>query len=534
MTSAIAPKPLRELLQSDEPHALLDVREQGEYNAAHIAGACWLPRRLIETGARALVPFSGTRTVVCDDDGARAELAAATLERMGYADVAMLDGGLNRWTTDGLSTEWGLNVPSKEFGERLFEQDGVPEVTPDQLHAWLTGGEELVLLDARTPEEHAASTIPTSRSLPGGELALRAAGLSLGGRTRVVVHCAGRTRSIVGARTLQRMGVPNVYALRNGTMGWSMAGYELETGSTRTAMPHPAENEDAARRARALADEDGVRSLSPGGLAELMATSGTQNVYLIDPRTREEYAAGHVPGFRWFPGGQAVQRADEVMAVRHGHVVFACDGIIRAAVTASWFAQMGFSNVSMLDGGTTAWAAAGRALETGFASPAPDGLAQAQAELSAVSPVELRDALASSQPPTVLFVGTSRDFSAAHTPGARWLARGWLEIRVAGLVESRSTPVVTTCSEGVQSSLAAATLRELGYERVSVLDGGLAAWRAAGLPTEGGLAGVASPPQDVVPTGTARTPAEMMHYLRWEEALGDKYKAGHRPGTTDT
>ena len=527
MTTTIAPKALHELLESSEPHALLDVREQGEYNAAHIAGACWLPRRLIETGARALVPFGGTRTVVCDDDGARAELAAATLERMGYVDVAVLDGGLNRWTTDGLPTDWGLNVPSKEFGERLFEQDGVPEVTPDELHAWLADGEELVLLDARTPEEHFSSTIPTSRSLPGGELALRAAGLSPGGRTRVVVHCAGRTRSIVGARTLQRMGVPNVYALRNGTMGWSMAGYELETGSTRTALPDAApKNEDAARQARALADEDGVRSLSPGELAELMATSGTQNVYLIDPRTREEYAAGHVPGFRWFPGGQAVQRADEVMAVRHGHVVFACDGIIRAAVTASWFAQMGFSNVSMLDGGTTAWAAAGHALETAFPSLTPFGLDDAHANVPAVSPVDLRDALASPQPPTVLFVGTSRDFSEAHTPGASWLARGWLEIRVAELVGSRSTAVMTTCSDGVQSSLAAATLRELGYERVSVLDAGLDAWREAGLPTEGGLAGVASPPQDVVPTGTGRTTAEMMHYLRWEEALGDKYKAG--------
>ena len=210
MTTTIAPKALRELLESSEPHALLDVREQGEYNAAHIAGACWLPRRLIETGARALVPFSGTRMVVCDDDGARAELAAATLERMGYADVDVLDGGLNRWTTDGLPTEWGLNVPSKEFGERLFEQDGVPEVSPDELHAWLTDGVDLVLLDARTPEEHVSSTVPTSRSLPGGDLALRAAGLSLGGRTRIVVHCAGRTRSIVGARTLQFAAVGSV------------------------------------------------------------------------------------------------------------------------------------------------------------------------------------------------------------------------------------------------------------------------------------------------------------------------------------
>ena len=73
-------------------------------------------------------------------------------------------------------------------------------------------------------------------------------------------------------------------------------------------------------------------------------------MYLIDPRTEAEYAAGHIPGFRWFPGGQAVQRSDEVMAVRQGHVVFACDRTVRASMTASWFRQMGFPNVYVVRG----------------------------------------------------------------------------------------------------------------------------------------------------------------------------------------
>ena len=76
----------------------MDVREQGESNAAHIPGASWLPRRRIEFDARKLVLFAGTRAVVCDD-GRRAGLAAATLERMGYGDVAVLEGGLDRWTS---------------------------------------------------------------------------------------------------------------------------------------------------------------------------------------------------------------------------------------------------------------------------------------------------------------------------------------------------------------------------------------------------------------------------------------------------
>ena len=173
MPSSIDSDTLRDLLVSNRPYALLDVREQGEFNAAHIPGASWLPRRRIELDARSLVPFAGTFVVVCDDDGRRAGLAAATLERMGYREVAVLQGGMNRWITGGMKTEWGVNVVSKEFGERVFETTDFPEVGPDELHQWLDEGQPVVLLDARTPEEHSFATIPGSRSLPGGELALR-------------------------------------------------------------------------------------------------------------------------------------------------------------------------------------------------------------------------------------------------------------------------------------------------------------------------------------------------------------------------
>ena len=522
MATSVTPQALSELLASEAPHALLDVREQGEYNAAHIPGARWLPRRLIELDARKLVPFAGTRPVVCDDDGRRAGLAAATLERMGYGDTAVLEGGLNRWTTDGLATEWGLNVPSKAFGESVLAQGSLTEVSPDELHAWLAGGEEVLLLDARTPEEHAAATIPGSRSLPGGELALRFRDLPSAPSTRVVVHCAGRTRSIIGARTLQRMGVGGVHALRNGTMGWTMAGYALEKGPTRTGLPSstPHTTAEAATRAQAMAEEDGVRFLSVGGLRALMATSDTQNVYLIDPRTREEYAGGHIPGFRWFPGGQAVQRADEVMAVRQGHVVFSCDGTVRAGVTGSWFRQMGFPHVYAVHGGTPGWSAAGHDIERGMPDEPPFGFEEAMAAVAFVSPTQLLQQLGADAGPAVIFVGTSREFTEGHVPGARWHPRGWLEYEVPDALRSKASAATLTCADGVQSTLAGATMRGLGYERVTVLRGGMGAWREAGLATESGLVGVATPPQDVVATGTERTPAEMMHYLRWEEELG--------------
>jgi 3-mercaptopyruvate sulfurtransferase SseA len=65
-------------------------------------------------------------------------------------------------------------------------------------------------------------------------------------------------------------------------------------------------------------------------------------------------------------------------------------------------------------------------------------------------------------------------------------------------------------------------LAELGYGNVAVLEGGMAAWRQAELPVEQGLSGVMKPPDDVVPSGPDRSYAEMVNYLRWEEALARK------------
>jgi len=80
-----------------------------------------------------------------------------------------------------------------------------------------------------------------------------------------------------------------------------------------------------------------------------------------------------------------------------------------------------------------------------------------------------------------------------------------------------------TCLDGRNATLAGATLQGLGYQSVAVLEGGMAAWQAAGLPVEKGLAGVMAPPNDVVLSGPDRNFADMMNYLRWEEALGYKY-----------
>src|SRR4029450_2724422 len=200
-----------------------------------------------------------------DDEGQRAARAARTLERLGYRQVSVLDGGINRWVTEGLPTEWGMNVPSKDFGEKVEGVHHVPEAEAKGLAARIQSGEKFIILDSRTPEEFRRFCIPGGRSVPGGELALRITDIAkdIDKDTTIIVNCAGRTRSIIGARVLQRRGIPRVYGLKKGAAGWVLAGAQLETGAERVPLPEPSAAGVAAAEAYSarVATEDGVRFL---------------------------------------------------------------------------------------------------------------------------------------------------------------------------------------------------------------------------------------------------------------------------------
>lgn len=518
-------------MEQDSPLAVLDVRESGEYNTAHIPLSTSLPRRDIEYRLRLLVPAYKVQVVICDDDGRRARLAARTVSRMGYERVAVLEGGINQWASLGLPTEWGMNVVSKAFGERIEAIHQVPTIEPTELARRLRRGELFRILDTRTPEEFSRYCIPGGRSVPGGELVLRITDiLRENADAPIVVNCAGRTRSIIGTRLLLRMGFSNVAALKNGTSGWLLAGLELERGARRLDLSEP--SAEAVRAAEAfatqIAAEDGVGMLSVADLAVTtvdapQAPDGP--VYLVDIRTEPEYDAGHIPGFHWFPGGQAVQRADDLAAVRAGRIVFCCDGIARSTVAASWYRQMGFSQVFVVLGGVRAWLESGRELTVGREEHQPAGLAEASQRIRLVNPGELHEMLNSGNLKTLLFVDTSDQFSRGHIAGSTWLPRGWLEFRIEAMVPDTDSPVAVSDRLGANAVLAADTLCQMGYRDVVALRGGLDAWTGAGLPVEQGLNGIMTPPDDIVAAGSERSFAQMIQYLTWEEALGDRHTA---------
>ncbi len=522
MAHRISPDSLHGLLTRKDPFALIDVREAGEYNSAHIAASSNIPRRLIEFLMTRAVPYAGAKMVIYDDDGRRAGLAADTIQEMGYNRVCVLDGGLNHWFSQGYSIEWGTDVSSKAFGEKVEVAHHVPVMDATELRQLMEAGEPLLVLDTRTPQEHQSFCVPGARNMPGGEIPLRITDIrkEISPDATILVHCAGRTRSIIGTRTLQRRGIENVYALKNGTAGWMLAGHQLERGTDRVELSDPTPDGLAAAEeyAALLAREDGVDLLDLKALLTMMERLQDETIYFIDVRTEDEYRQGHIPGFRWFPGGQAVQCSDDVAVVKNCPMVFCCDRRARAVSTASWYRQMGFEEVYAVEGGTTRWEAGGRKLEHSSAATKPFGLDAAKSTVKHITAQELQ----ARESALTIFVETSRDFAEAHVPGSYWVPRGWLEFQVESIGDGYEKPVVVTCCDGQQSSLAGATLKKRGYRKVEVLDGGIQTWQRAGCAVEAGLAHLMSAPMDVVTTGPNRNFADMMNYLRWEEALGEK------------
>ena len=518
MNVTISCKDLARLMASEQLYGVFDVRERGEYNECQIPNTTSLPRNQIEFRIAELVPDRKVQLVVCDEDGARATLAAATLRRFGYESVAILDGGLNAWQSEGRPTVSGVNVPSKAFGERVHHERNIPDLGPEDLKALQDRSADLVILDVRTPEEYGRFCIPGGINVPGGDLILWAEELKQRKGVNVIINCAGRTRSIIGTAALLRLGLTNVRELRNGTMGWVLAGFELERKPERSTPPAPAIGRDTASAlARRIAAEEGISWITSQELSHTLETKSMN--YLIDVRSEGEFASGHLPGSLHVPGGQAVQRADDFVAVRNAQIVFISNETARAVMAAYWYCQMGFPHVAVLQGGLRAWSESGGRIENGAPNSEPLGFATEKQAMHFIDPRTLERKM---REPAILLldVGTSLDFEAAHLHGAKWISRGWLDLKLPGLYADRNQSIVMTCPDGRQSILAALTLGELGYSDVVVLDGGVRAWSAAGFPTEQGVDGCLVECNDVVLSPSIRgTKEDMQRYLDWELKL---------------
>ncbi|MDB5850381.1 MAG: sulfurtransferase [Rhodoferax sp.] len=468
-TTPVSASTVREWLNDGAEIALLDVREAGQFGEGHPFFAIPLPYSRLELDVPHLVPRTATRTVLVDAGDGVAERAARRLAALGYSQVFVLAGGAPGWAEAGHVLFKGVNLPSKTFGELVEHAYATPHISARDLHARQQAGTPLVLLDGRTFEEHRKMAIPGAVSVPNGELALRWRQLVPDASTEIVIHCAGRTRSIIGAQILRSLGIPNpVVALENGTQGWALDGLQLEHGSTRQdnrpVASTAADQADAAR----VAAEAGVRNL---GAAEAQAwlDDSARTTYVLDVRSAEEFAAGSLAGARHAPGGQLLQATDQSIGVRNSRVLLLDAEAVRAPVVAAWLARLGFETAVVVGG-----------LHAALRVPAP--LAAALPAVPAVPEVN-RDALpawVAREAPLLLDLQPSTAYRRGHAQGAAWSVRPHL-VADAAAAGPATRPVLLIAPNAGVARIAAADLFEAGWRDVrwATLD----QWTAAGLPT---------------------------------------------------
>jgi len=477
MIPRIDPATLRERLADGGEIALIDVRDGGPFSRSHLLLASNLPLSQLALRAPLLLPRRTARVVVMDEAGeadGEADRAARLLAVHGHSDVSVLAGGLAGWAQAGHECFSGTNVPSKAFGEHVEHVCETPRIEPSLLEQWRAEGRDLVVVDSRPLDEYRMVSIPGAADCPGAELVLRVPALVESPETIVVVNCAGRTRSIIGAQSLRNAGLPNpVFALKNGTMGWHLAGFGTDRG--RENMAAEPEGEALVRTqalASGVAERWGVRFTDVAGLARMRAEAG-RTTYVFDVRLPEAFAAGHLPGSVSAPGGQLVQATDTFAAVRHARIVLVDRLGVQAVMTAHWLGQMGWHDVHVLRGGLDG------VLETG------DAHLPALGEEVLVAPSIAVAALAETRRvgrTIVIDVGDSYAYRQARIPGSCYAMRSFLPHALAGI--PKDAALVFACGDGRLARHAAQDALDLGWSRACSLEGGRAAWCAAGHPTE--------------------------------------------------
>lgn len=501
---------IRAALLAHEEVALVDVREEAPFAEGHPLFAANIPLSKLELEVLSRIPRRDTAITLYDNGEGLVQPALARLIELGYSDVKVLEGGLQGWRDAGGELFIDVNVPSKAFGELVEHHRHTPSLAAEDVKQLLDSNADVVVLDARRFDEYQTMSIPTGVSVPGAELVLRARELAPDPKTRIIVNCAGRTRSIIGTQSLVNAGLPNpVSALRNGTIGWLLAGQTLDHGQARR-FPAVSDTtlEVAQADARKVADTAGVKRGTRRDL-HTWQSELTRTTYLFDVRTPEEFEAGHLPGARSTPGGQLVQETDHYASVRGARIALVDDDGVRANMSASWLAQLGWE-VFVVDDLTPRDFS-----ETGaWNAPTPTPWQVEEISADTLRQWQQHGGVA------VLDFTASANYVKQHIPGAWWTLRADLSNALRKI--PAADRYVLTCGSSKLARLAVPEVEALTGKPVFLLRDGTASWIAAGFERESGDTHLASPRIDRYrrPYEGTDAPREAMQaYLDWEFGL---------------
>ena len=454
-------------LTNDSEIAFIDVREHGQYGDGHPFFIVSIPYSQLEGKVEALVPNKAVTIVLMDAGDGIAEKAQIRLKTMGYDTVDILKGGAQSWANAGYTLYEGVNLPSKTLGELVEHVAHTPRITASELRAMMENKDDFILLDGRTPEEFRTMMIGNGICCPNAELGHRLPQLLSSDTTKVIVNCAGRTRSIIGAQGLINQGFDNpVFALENGTQGWELAGFELTRGADDN-LPHDLSQttlKAAAERAKKVRKKFGIKQVNLATVKEWQKDN-TRTTYLFDIRTKEEFLNGHLLTSIHAPGGQLVQATDKKVAVRGARIILIDDMGLRAANTAIWLQQMGHEVYCLAEDITTI-----DGLEYGESPETTIAQTLLQCRKSEVAGKLKNDAI-------LLDLNPSMVFRKGHIAGAHWTIRP----RLAELKAKTDCEFILTSADRNVAELAARDLREMGVKNISYLAGNAETWAEAGL-----------------------------------------------------
>ena len=500
---------LCERLRSTGEFAVIDPREEGLFTFSHLLAATNLPLSRLELTIGDAVPDIESEIVLVDDLTGASQRAYMVLNDLGYSNVVALEGGTTAWGASGLPLFSGINVPGKAFGEYIEQEYRPPAISARALRQRLESDVETILIDTRTPEEHADYCIPGAVLCPNGELGLRALPVVANEDTVVVTHCAGRTRSIIGAQTLRDLGVTApVFALENGTIAWEDEGCALETGAQRPMDVTEASRNAGQQAVRRLAQEHDVASVDKLQVDEWRLGKDGRTTYVIDVRAESEYDRGHWSGARHVPGGQLVQNIDRYVVVRNARVVLVDDDGVRALTAAAWLTRMGLHEVyaaTMPDDDSTVTET--QSIQAEFEYADVEGVASA---------LDQSDTM-------VLDIRSSLSYRRGHLAGSYFLTRENLVRDKQNLPDKSKAIVVSD-----DARYASLMVRDLKNLNIVAAVFPIEHLRAGGgpLPVEKGMTNLASPPSDMHYDAEAfdnivAKARENRRYIDWEIALID-------------
>lgn len=256
---------IRKKLLAGQEIALIDVREEDPYAQGHPLFAANISLSKFEVEILNRIPRLSTDIVIYDNGEGLAERAYQQLQALGYQQISLLDGGLQGWKDAGGEIFIDVNSASKAFGEFVEHHKGTPSLSAQEVKKLIDDQENIVILDARRFDEYQTMSIPGGISVPGAELVLHAKNIVKDENTKIIVNCAGRTRSLIGTQSLINAKIGHeVYALRNGTIGWTLAQQQLALGQCQQYTNFANKNNPSGviESAKQLTQQAGVKTIS--------------------------------------------------------------------------------------------------------------------------------------------------------------------------------------------------------------------------------------------------------------------------------